>query len=266
MKNARAGSTSVHTGDRRRPSVAVGIVTVPVSVVVPAGVAVDMTGSFGSSVTDTWTDVHLGPNWATDHRPVLDARDVSTWKRAEERCEGAHMSPAPDGPTDRKPSDDREAFEQRVAPHRHELLVHCYRILGSLQDAEEVLQETLLSAWQGLPSFEGRSSLRTWLYRIATNRCLDLLRAARRRPEVITPLRIEPPEPSSRSEVAWLQPFPDDLMDTAPTPEQQVETAGGHLAGLRPGVAAAARPATRGAAAARRPGLPGGRGRRPCWT
>jgi RNA polymerase sigma-70 factor (TIGR02960 family) len=133
------------------------------------------------------------------------------------------MSPAPDGHATRKPSDDRDAFDGRVAPYRHELLVHCYRILGSLQDAEEVVQETLLSAWQGLPSFEGRSSLRTWLYRIATNRCLDQLRAARRRPDVITPLRIEPPEPSSRSEVVWLQPFPDDLIDSSPTPEEQVE-------------------------------------------
>jgi RNA polymerase sigma-70 factor (TIGR02960 family) len=133
------------------------------------------------------------------------------------------MSPAPDGHTTRTASDERDAFEERVAPHRHELLVHCYRILGSLQDAEEVLQETLLSAWQGLPSFEGRSSLRTWLYRIATNQCLDQLRAARRRPEVITPLRVEPPAPSSHSEVTWLQPFPDDLIDSSPTPEQQVE-------------------------------------------
>src|SRR5256885_17235385 len=77
---------------------------------------------------------------------------------------------------------DREAFAALVDPHRGELQVHCYRMLGSLQDAEDALQETLLSAWLGLEGFEGRSSIRTWLYRIATNRCLNLLRSSSRRP------------------------------------------------------------------------------------
>jgi len=119
---------------------------------------------------------------------------------------------------------DGAAFEQLVAPYRRELLLHCYRILGSLQDAEEALQEALLSAWQGLGSFEGRSSARTWLYRIATNRCLDQLRAAGRRPPVGEPLRLEPPEPSRSSEVPWLQPCPEDLIDPAPGPERVVES------------------------------------------
>ena len=77
---------------------------------------------------------------------------------------------------------DRDAFAALVEPHRGELQVHCYRMLGSLQDAEDALQETLLAAWLGLDGFEGRSSVRTWLYRIATNRCLNLLRSSARRP------------------------------------------------------------------------------------
>ena len=119
---------------------------------------------------------------------------------------------------------DQDAFAALVAPYRHELQVHCYRVLGSLQDAEEALQETLLAAWQGLRGFEERSSTRTWLYRIATNRCLDQLRASRRRTPMGTPLPVQPPEPSSKSEVAWLQPYPDDLLDLAPGPEQVAET------------------------------------------
>jgi RNA polymerase sigma factor (sigma-70 family) len=73
---------------------------------------------------------------------------------------------------------DGEAFRALTEPHHRELQVHCYRMLGSLQDAEDILQETLLAAWQGLGGFEGRASIRTWLYRIATNRCLNALRSA----------------------------------------------------------------------------------------
>ena len=77
---------------------------------------------------------------------------------------------------------DGEAFRRLTGPHRRELQVHCYRMLGSVQDAEDALQETLLAAWRGLDGYEGRASLRTWLYQVATSRCLNALRAARRRP------------------------------------------------------------------------------------
>src|SRR5437588_5972412 len=89
-------------------------------------------------------------------------------------------------------------------------------MLGSFQDAEDALQDTLLTAWRGLAGFEGRASLRTWLYRIATNRCLDARRAASRRPakEWDVP-GVEPPSPTRLGEVAWLEPYPDALLDGA---------------------------------------------------
>jgi RNA polymerase sigma-70 factor (TIGR02960 family) len=107
-----------------------------------------------------------------------------------------------------------EAFEDLTHPFRRELLVHCYRMLGSFQDAEDVLQDTLLAAWQGLDGFEERASLRTWLYRIATNRCLNARRSASRRQakEWDVP-GVEPPEPTRLGEVPWLQPYPDTLLD-----------------------------------------------------
>ena len=111
---------------------------------------------------------------------------------------------------------DSDAFRELTEPYRRELHVHCYRMLGSLQDAEDALQDTLLSAWQGLGGFEGRASLRTWLYRIATNRCLDARRAASRRPakEWDVP-NVEPPESTSLGEVVWLEPYPDSLLEGA---------------------------------------------------
>src|SRR5450432_512583 len=123
---------------------------------------------------------------------------------------------------------DRDAFTALVEPHRVELQVHCYRMLGSLQDAEDALQDTLLAAWLGLDGFEGRSSVRTWLYRIATNRCLNLLRSSGRRPVSAAPLPIPPPEPTQLGEVLWLQPYPDVLLeglsDQAPGPEARYES------------------------------------------
>jgi RNA polymerase sigma-70 factor (TIGR02960 family) len=111
---------------------------------------------------------------------------------------------------------DGEAFQELIEPYRRELLVHCYRMLGSFQDAEDALQDTLLTAWRSLGGFEGRASIRTWLYRIATNRCLDARRAASRRPakEWDVP-GVEPPEPTGFGEVLWLQPFPDALLEGA---------------------------------------------------
>ena len=111
---------------------------------------------------------------------------------------------------------DQQAFGQLSEPYRRELRVHCYRMLGSFQDAEDALQETLLAAWQGLGGFEERASLRTWLYRIATNRCLNARRSTGRRhaKEWDVP-GVEPPEPSRLGEVAWLEPYPDHLLEGA---------------------------------------------------
>jgi RNA polymerase sigma-70 factor (TIGR02960 family) len=121
---------------------------------------------------------------------------------------------------------EENAFRELVDPYRAELQLHCYRILGSLQDAEDQLQETLVAAWRGLESFEGRASLRAWLYRIATNRCLNALRDRKRRPQEAR--MVDPPEPTRRAEPIWLDPYPDVLLeglaDTAPGPEARYET------------------------------------------
>ena len=121
---------------------------------------------------------------------------------------------------------DEDAFRELTDPYRGELQLHVYRIVGSAQDAEDLLQETLLAAWRGLKQFEGRASVRAWLYRIATNRSLDALRASRRRPE---DQRLPPmPEPTRWSEPVWLEPYPDVLLegipDEAPGPEARYET------------------------------------------
>jgi RNA polymerase sigma-70 factor (ECF subfamily) len=109
---------------------------------------------------------------------------------------------------------DDDAFRELTEPYRRELQVHCYRMLGSFQDAEDALQDTLLTAWRGLGGFEGRASIRTWLYRIATNRCLDALRSASRRPAKEWDIaEYEPPEPTGHGDVVWLQPFPDSLLE-----------------------------------------------------
>jgi RNA polymerase sigma-70 factor (TIGR02960 family) len=111
---------------------------------------------------------------------------------------------------------DGDAFRELTEPYRRELQVHCYRMLGSFQDAEDALQDTLLAAWQGLGGFEGRASLRTWLYRIATNRCVDALRSARRRPAKEWNMPdVDPLEPTRLGEVVWLQPYPDALLEGA---------------------------------------------------
>jgi len=125
---------------------------------------------------------------------------------------------------------DGEAFRELTDPHRHELQLHCYRILGSVQDAEDMLQETLLAAWRGLDGFEERASMRSWLYKIATNRCLNALRDSGRRPKTAagSVFLSPPPEPTRRGEPLWLQPYPDalleDLPDAAPGPEARYES------------------------------------------
>ena len=122
---------------------------------------------------------------------------------------------------------DEDAFRELTGPFRRELQLHCYRILGSVQDAEDMVQEILLAAWRGLEQFEGRSSLRAWLYRIATNRCLNVLRGRRRRPREI-PAMVEPADPTRLSEPIWLEPYPDVLLegvaDSAPGPHARYET------------------------------------------
>ena len=122
---------------------------------------------------------------------------------------------------------DRQAFGELTDPLRRELQLHCYRMLGSVQDAEDVLQETLVAAWRGLATFEGRATLRGWLYRIATNRCLNALRDAGRRPPAAPVAPFRPPEPTRHGEPTWLQPYPDLLLegiaDPAPGPEARYQ-------------------------------------------
>jgi RNA polymerase sigma-70 factor (ECF subfamily) len=123
---------------------------------------------------------------------------------------------------------NEDAFRELIEPYRRELHVHCYRILGSVQDAEDALQETFLAAWRSLASFEQRASIRTWLYTVATNRALNMLRAAKRRPRVELPLtEHELPEPTRLGEPLWLEPYPDvlldDGLDSPPGPEARFE-------------------------------------------
>ncbi len=124
---------------------------------------------------------------------------------------------------------DGEAFRELAGPHRRELQVHCYRMLGSFADAEDAVQETMLAAWQGIGGFtEERASLRTWLYKIATSRCLNARRAASRRPARKWDMsQFQPPVPTPRDEAVWLQPFPDAFLEGAagrpPGPEARYE-------------------------------------------
>ena len=110
---------------------------------------------------------------------------------------------------------DEHAFAQLVEPHRGALHAHCYRMLGSVHDAEDALQETLLRAWRGLARFEGRSSLRSWLHSVATNACLS---AIERRPKRVLPIdygpatdpHVAPGDPIVES--IWLEPYPDEML------------------------------------------------------
>jgi RNA polymerase sigma-70 factor (TIGR02960 family) len=123
---------------------------------------------------------------------------------------------------------DEDAFAELTEPYRRELQLHCYRILGSLQDAEDLLQETLLGAWRGLEQFEGRSSLRAWLYTIATNRCLNFVRDGGRRPHAAGVSAGGGVSVSENfSEIAWLEAYPNSLLeglaDLDPGPEARYE-------------------------------------------
>src|SRR5829696_4860441 len=140
------------------------------------------------------------------------------------RCEDANVT---EQTLARARAGDEDAFRELTDPYRRELQQHVYRIVGSAQDAEDLLQETLLAAWRGLEAFEERASVRAWLYRIATNRSLDALRASRRRPEDLHRMT-EVPEPTRRAEPIWLEPYPDVLLegipDEAPGPAARYET------------------------------------------
>jgi RNA polymerase sigma-70 factor (TIGR02960 family) len=146
--------------------------------------------------------------------------EIRCWRRCEDGAVSTDL-------LELATAGDQDAFRELVEPYRSELRVHCYRILGSIQDAEDALQETLLAAWRGLAGFERRASVRTWLYSVATNRALNMLRAAKRRPEVGMPPNVSLPEPTRRSEPVWLEPYPDALLDadleSPPGPEARYE-------------------------------------------
>jgi RNA polymerase sigma-70 factor (TIGR02960 family) len=120
---------------------------------------------------------------------------------------------------------DERAFQELAAPYVRELHLHCYRMLGSVTDADDLLQEILLAAWTGLDGFAGRSSLRTWLYRIATNRCLNAIRDGKRRPPTEPLPPFDPPEPTRRGDVTWLQPYPDTWLEDHAVRRENVELA-----------------------------------------
>jgi RNA polymerase sigma-70 factor (TIGR02960 family) len=146
-----------------------------------------------------------------------------------EEPEGCEDDVVTDTALPRARAGDERAFRELTDPYRRELQLHCYRILGSVQDAEDMLQETLLAAWRGLGDFQERSSVRAWLYRIATNRCLNALRDTGRRPQRLAPHPVlGAPEPTRRTEPAWFEPYPDSfiagLPDAAPGPEARYET------------------------------------------
>jgi RNA polymerase sigma-70 factor (ECF subfamily) len=122
---------------------------------------------------------------------------------------------------------DGDAFAELVAPFRRELQAHCYRILGSVPDAEDMVQETMMAAWRGLAGFGQRASLRAWLYRIATNKCLNALRDGRRDAPWQPQPQAQLPDPTRIGDPQWLEPYPDDLLgdipDAAPGPEARYE-------------------------------------------
>ena len=124
-------------------------------------------------------------------------------------------------------SGDDVAFEELVRPYHRELQAHCYRILGSAADAEDAFQESLTAAWKGMAGFEGRASFRTWLYRIATGRSLNMVRASKRSALSATRMDVEPPEPNRLGEVLWLEPYPDAMLaevaDPTAGPEARYE-------------------------------------------
>src|SRR6266516_2968960 len=179
---------------------------------------------------DGGTDLRGGKVGARPPPSSPPAGVCTRWKCGKVREEGDARVVAADLIA-RARAGDGDAFRELTEPHLRELQVHCYRMLGSFQDAEDAVQDTLLAAWQGIGGFaEERASLRTWLYKIATNRCLNARRAASRRPVRGWDMsQFEPPVPAPRDEAVWLQPFPDALLEGAvvlpPGPEARYEQA-----------------------------------------
>jgi RNA polymerase sigma-70 factor, ECF subfamily len=163
--------------------------------------------------------------WTKTARRVSSRADVISRDGGERKssCEDASVT---EQTLARARAGDEDAFRELTDPYRRELHQHIYRIVGSVQDAEDLLQETLLAAWRGLERFEGRASVRAWLHRIATNRALDALRATRRRPDEAQRMT-DLPEPTRRVEPMWLEPYPDVLLegvpDNVPGPEARYE-------------------------------------------
>jgi RNA polymerase sigma factor (sigma-70 family) len=185
-----------------------------------------------------------GRHWSSDQKAGFGRLSVLTpiagrnlptnfepWRcriSCEPRCQTPTVT---ENALSRARAGDQRAFAELTDPYRRELQLHCYRILGQVQDAEDAVQETLLAAWRALDTFEERSTLRSWLYRIATNRCLNMLRDSGRRPAPAmgsSGLPFIPPEPTRYAEALWLEPYPDALIegipDTGAGPDARYET------------------------------------------
>lgn len=157
-----------------------------------------------------------------DRTITFRARERQYWwapRWVGDTCEVKRWRGMTDDLIEQARAGDSDAFRVLTEPHRRELEVHCYRMLGSVQDAEDMVQNTLLAAWRALDGFEERASVRTWLYRIATNQCLSALRSGRRK-RAATEVGIaenDLPEPTHYGDIVWLEPMPDHLLDFADT-------------------------------------------------
>ncbi|WP_202125439.1 RNA polymerase subunit sigma-70, partial [Actinomadura physcomitrii] len=183
----------------------------------------------GDAVHDLISDIQWRARTLAPERPepfYADVRELSSSvgrlrriaRAAADATRSVTESVTPADVTN--PLQDEIDFAGLVEPHRRELQVHCYRMVGSYDDSEDLVQETLLKAWRNRDRFEGRSSLRTWLYTIATNACLDFLRRNERRPQQYAPSPVPPSnEVTAPPFLPWLQPFPDDPEAVAETAE-----------------------------------------------
>src|SRR3954453_13047119 len=158
-----------------------------------------------------------------------DARTTLGWWTDEEDARMAMQTQEPGTTETTTPRVAGEDFPQVTDPYRRELLAHCYRMTGSVHDAEDLVQETYLRAWRAYHSFEGRSSVRTWLYRIATNVCLTALEGRGRRPlptGLGTPSSEGTAPVQADGEIPWLEPVPDAAVDSGPQADPAAVVAG----------------------------------------